>query len=104
MATEGSEGLRKAYRVRSVAAQGHLWLIEQDAGEHIGWHPDTARHRRQEALSEDAWGYGLIPIGKGGHLMMTVVEREALSELLKGTRERQARAFNRWLDSLAPEA
>ncbi|ACA15984.1 hypothetical protein M446_1479 [Methylobacterium sp. 4-46] len=32
MATEGSEGLRKSFRVRSVAAQGHLWLVEQDAG------------------------------------------------------------------------
>ncbi|ACA15985.1 hypothetical protein M446_1480 [Methylobacterium sp. 4-46] len=36
--------------------------------------------------------------------MMTVVEREALSELLKGARERQAKVLKQWLDSISPEA
>ncbi|ACA15371.1 hypothetical protein M446_0817 [Methylobacterium sp. 4-46] len=33
--------------------------------------------------------------------MMAVVERETLSELPKGFREQQARAFKQWLSSLS---
>jgi hypothetical protein len=100
----GIRGLRKAFRVRAVATEGCLWLVEQDAGEAIGWHPDTSRHRRQEALTGDAWGYSLIPTGKGGHLMMAVVSREALSDLLARSRERQARVFKVWLESITTPA
>ncbi|MFE1602342.1 hypothetical protein [Methylobacterium sp. ID0610] len=99
----GIRGLRKAFTVRAVVEKGHLWLVEQDAGEAIGWHPDTSRHRRQEALTGDEWGYSLIPT-KRGQVAMVVVSREALGGLLARTRERQARIFKVWLENIPTHA
>ena len=88
------KGTRRDFQVRTMEWEGELWFVEKDVGAAIGWHPDTFRHRRQEALNGNQWGYATMPTSRGEH-MMSLVSREALCELLKGSPTRQARAFRR---------
>ena len=95
----GIKGTRRNFRVRLTDWQGQLWMVAKDVGEAIGWHPDTWRHRREQALNGHQWGYASTPTARGTQ-MMGLVSKEALSELVKGSTARQARAFRRWLVAL----
>lgn len=91
--------MKRSFKVRAMAYQGGTWLCAKDAGQAIGWHPDTLRHLRRDALPGDGWGYAILPTPHGGH-MMVLVSVEALAGALKDSVTRQARVFRRWLNGL----
>ncbi|WP_162559895.1 hypothetical protein [Methylobacterium radiodurans] len=92
-------GVRSAFKLRGMPHADDLWLSAKDAGQAIGWHPDTFRHRREVALDGDAWGYATLPTAKGNH-MMVMVSRGALRAMLSGVRTRQGRVFRGWLKEM----
>ncbi len=94
----GIKGLKRFYKIRTMIWQGRMWLCAKDAGQAIGWHPDTFRHRKQEVLNGDDWGYATLPTPRGMH-MMAMVSAEALSAILKRSPTRQARIFLNWLQA-----
>lgn len=95
----GIKGMRRSFRIRLIDWQGQLWIVAKDAGAAIGWHPDTWRHRREQALDGHQWGYACTPTARGEHLM-GFVSQKALIELVKGSTARQARVFRRWAAAL----
>lgn len=92
-------GIRRDFKVRIMPWGGRRWLVAADVEKACGWHHRSLAHRRQQALSGDAWGYATVPTLSGPQLAV-LIAKDALCTMLKGAKGWQARRFKLWLDGL----